>query len=94
MSKPNGKGKLKRRDSKNSRSNDEIMLNPSDEGDATVIKGSDSASSEGGESNEVLVLKKDLSDSPDSAKHFEFFVDRFTDLIEIDKIELREILDE
>jgi hypothetical protein len=93
MSKPNGKGKIKR-NSKNSRSNDEILLNPSDEGDATVIKSHDSASSEGAESNEVLVLNKDLSTSPESAKHFEFFVDRFTDLIEIDKIELREILDE
>jgi hypothetical protein len=93
MSKPNQKSKLKR-NSKNSRSNDEILLNPSDEGDATVIKSHDSGSSEGAESNEVLVLKKDLSQDPESARHFEFFIDKFTDLIEIDKIELREILDE
>lgn len=69
-------------------------MNPSDEGDATVIKSHDSGSSDGGESNEFLVLKKDLSKVPESAKHFEFFIDKFTDLIEIDKIELREILDE
>jgi len=60
MSKPNKKCKLKR-SSKNSRSNDDILLNPSDEGDATVIKSHDSGSSDGGESNEVLVLKKDLN---------------------------------
>ena len=59
-----------------------------------MIKSHESASSEGDQSNELLVLRKDLNSVPDSAKHFEFFIEKFTDLIEIDKIELREILDE
>ena len=41
MTKADQKRKLKR-NSKNSRSNDEIVLNGSDEGDATVIKSNDS----------------------------------------------------
>ena len=35
-----------------------------------------------------------MSSVPDSGKHFAFFIEKFTDLIDIDKIELREILDE
>lgn len=69
-------------------------INSEDDADGNVLKSDDSVDSSIDQQNEVQVMREDYLSNPEAITHFDFLMKKFTSLLEIENIELREIMDE